>query len=126
MTKPRFDELIHAPTRLSIVALLAASEEISAPDDRTIRFRLKYPFPLLPDALAKTPPSICPIMPERLASTDPYKQVSEMVGADHGHLPDRLSRGFGLLQLGVEGTVLDGCADVEHADVDAFVGHLGV
>jgi DNA-binding transcriptional ArsR family regulator len=24
--KPRFDELIHAPTRLSIVALLAASE----------------------------------------------------------------------------------------------------
>lgn len=26
MTKPRFDELIHAPTRLSIVALLAATE----------------------------------------------------------------------------------------------------
>jgi DNA-binding transcriptional ArsR family regulator len=26
MIKPRFDELIHAPTRLSIVALLAASE----------------------------------------------------------------------------------------------------
>jgi DNA-binding transcriptional ArsR family regulator len=26
MTKPRFDELIHAPTRLSIIALLAASE----------------------------------------------------------------------------------------------------
>lgn len=27
MTTPRFDELIHAPTRLAIVALLAASEE---------------------------------------------------------------------------------------------------
>ena len=26
MTKPKFDELIHAPTRLSIVALLAATE----------------------------------------------------------------------------------------------------
>jgi DNA-binding transcriptional ArsR family regulator len=26
MTKPRFDELIHAPTRLAIVSLLAASE----------------------------------------------------------------------------------------------------
>ena len=26
MTKPRFDDLIHAPTRLSIVALLAASD----------------------------------------------------------------------------------------------------
>jgi DNA-binding MarR family transcriptional regulator len=26
MTRPRFDELIHAPTRLAIVSLLAASE----------------------------------------------------------------------------------------------------
>lgn len=26
MTKPKFDELIHAPTRLSIVSLLAATE----------------------------------------------------------------------------------------------------
>jgi peptide/nickel transport system substrate-binding protein len=62
-------------------ALLAAADEISAPDDTTILFRLKYPFPLLPDALAKTPPSMCPIMPERLAITDPYKQVTEMVGS---------------------------------------------
>src|SRR4051812_17810137 len=62
-------------------ALLAASDEIDAPDDRTIRFRLKHPFPLLPDALAKTPPSICPIMPERLAATDPFRQVTEMIGS---------------------------------------------
>jgi peptide/nickel transport system substrate-binding protein len=62
-------------------ALLAATDEISAADDRTIQFRLKYPFALLPDALAKTPPSMCPIMPERLAATDPYKQVTEMVGS---------------------------------------------
>ncbi len=62
-------------------ALIAATDEISARDDKTIQFRLKYPFPLLPDALAKTPPSICPIMPERLAVTDPYKQVTEMVGS---------------------------------------------
>jgi peptide/nickel transport system substrate-binding protein len=62
-------------------ALLTATDEISAPDDRTIQFRLKYPFPLLPDALAKTPPSMCPIMPERLAMTDPYKQVTEMIGS---------------------------------------------
>ena len=62
-------------------ALLAACDEIDAPDDRTIRFRLKAPFPLLPDALAKTPPSMCPIMPERLALTDPFKQVTEMVGS---------------------------------------------
>jgi len=62
-------------------ALIAATDEISAPDDTTVEFRLKYPFPLLPDALAKTPPSMCPIMPERLATTDPYKQVTEMVGS---------------------------------------------
>lgn len=62
-------------------ALLAATNELSAPDDRTIQFRLKSPFPLLPDALAKTPPSMCPIMPLRLAETDPMKQLTEMVGS---------------------------------------------
>ena len=40
-------------------ALMAATDEISAPDDTTILFRLKAPFPLLPDALGKTPPSMC-------------------------------------------------------------------
>ena len=62
-------------------ALLAATDEIAAADDRTIVLRLKHPFSLLPDALAKTPPSICPMMPERLAATDPYKQVTEMIGS---------------------------------------------
>jgi peptide/nickel transport system substrate-binding protein len=62
-------------------ALIAATDDITAPDDKTIQFRLKRPFPLLPDALGKTPPSMCPIMPERLAVTDPYKQVTEMVGS---------------------------------------------
>ncbi len=62
-------------------ALMAATDDLSAPDDRTILFRLKHPFPLLPDALGKTSPSACVIMPERLASTDPFKQVTEMVGS---------------------------------------------
>lgn len=62
-------------------ALMAATDEVSAADDRTIVFRLKHPFPLLPDALGKTAPSMCPMMPERLAATDPFKQVSEMVGS---------------------------------------------
>ncbi len=62
-------------------ALMAATDAIEAPDDKTVVFRMKYPFPLLPDALGKTPPSMCPIMPERLAQTDPYKQVTEMVGS---------------------------------------------
>jgi peptide/nickel transport system substrate-binding protein len=62
-------------------SLLAACDEISAPDDKTILFRLKRPFPLLPDALAKASPSMCPIMPDRLAGTDPFTQVTEMVGS---------------------------------------------
>ena len=62
-------------------AVIAAADEISSPDDTTLLFRMKAPFPLLPDALAKTPPSMCPIMPERLALTDPFKQVTEMVGS---------------------------------------------
>jgi peptide/nickel transport system substrate-binding protein len=62
-------------------ALIAATDELSAPDDRTIAFRLKVPFPLLPNALAKTPPSICAIMPERLAKTDAFTQVTEVVGS---------------------------------------------
>jgi len=62
-------------------ALLAATDEISAADDKTIVFRMKRPFALLPDALGKAPPSICAIMPERLASTDPQTQVTEMVGS---------------------------------------------
>ncbi len=62
-------------------AVMAAADEITAPDDRTIALRMRVPFPLLPDALAKTPPSMCPMMPERLALTDPFKQVTEMVGS---------------------------------------------
>lgn len=46
--------------------LLAVTDELIAPDDRTIRFRLIRPFPLLPDALGKAGFSICAIMPRRL------------------------------------------------------------
>ncbi|HUA55542.1 MAG TPA: ABC transporter substrate-binding protein [Candidatus Sulfotelmatobacter sp.] len=66
-------------------ALMAATGEVSASDDKTIVFRMKRPFPLLPDALGKAPPSICAIMPERLAATDPQTQVTEMVGSGPYH-----------------------------------------
>ncbi len=62
-------------------ALMAATDDLSAADDKTIVFRLKAPFPLLPDALGKTGSNICAIMPERLAKTDPFTQVTEMVGS---------------------------------------------
>lgn len=62
-------------------ALMARVDEISAADDKTIVFRLKEPFPLLPDALGHYSPSMCPIMPERLATQDPSKPLTEMVGS---------------------------------------------
>ncbi len=52
---------------------------LEAPDDRTIVWRLKKPFPFLPNALAKTQPT-CAIMPERLCA-DPWKQAPECVGS---------------------------------------------
>ncbi|WP_408904026.1 ABC transporter substrate-binding protein [Rhodopila sp.] len=61
--------------------LMAATDELSAKDDKTLVFRLKRPFPLLPDALGKTGSMMCPIMPERLAKTDPFTQITEMVGS---------------------------------------------
>lgn len=62
-------------------ALMAATDAIEAPEDRLLRIRLKRPFRLLPYALGKPGSPICAIMPERLAATDPYRQVTEMVGS---------------------------------------------
>ncbi len=62
-------------------ALFAALDELSAPSDKVLRFRLKYPFPLLPDALGKPTSNLPAIMPERLATTDAYRPVTEMVGS---------------------------------------------
>jgi peptide/nickel transport system substrate-binding protein len=55
-------------------------DALEAPDDKTLVWRLNKPFAFLPNALAKTQPT-CAIMPERLANTDPFKQVPEAVGS---------------------------------------------
>jgi peptide/nickel transport system substrate-binding protein len=62
-------------------ALMAATDEVTAADDKTIVFRLKRPFPLLPSALGKVSSNMCPIMPERIARTDPNTPITEMVGS---------------------------------------------
>ncbi len=62
-------------------ALIQATDELSAPDDRTIRFRLKRPFPYLPYALGKVAVPGCFMMPERLAKTDPLKVIPEVIGS---------------------------------------------
>ena len=62
-------------------ALIEQTDELVAETDRVVRFRLKKPFPLLPNALGKSGTSMPAMMPERLALTDPNKQVSEMIGS---------------------------------------------
>ena len=62
-------------------ALMKATDDLSAPDDKTIRFRLNKLFPLLPDALGKSPPVMPAMMPERLANTDAFTAVQEMIGS---------------------------------------------
>jgi len=70
-------------------ALMTMTEELSAPDDRTVRFRLKRPFPHLPEALAGPGANVPAIMPERLAATSPFTPVAEIVGSGpYRFLPD--------------------------------------
>jgi peptide/nickel transport system substrate-binding protein len=57
------------------------TEELAALDDRRLRFRLRQPFPMLPAALGTVVAPIPAIMPERLAVTDPFQQVREVVGS---------------------------------------------
>jgi peptide/nickel transport system substrate-binding protein len=61
--------------------LMAQTDELSAVDDRTLRFRLKAPFPLLAEALGKLSSPVPFIMPERLAQTSPQEQIREAVGS---------------------------------------------
>ena len=58
----------------------ARLDALEAKDDRTLVWRLSKPFASLPYALGKT--QLTPvIMPERLALTDPYKQIPEAIGS---------------------------------------------
>lgn len=51
-----------------------------AVDDKTFEVKLKRPFPLILEALGK-PDTPAFIMPERLAKTDAFKAVTEVVGS---------------------------------------------
>jgi peptide/nickel transport system substrate-binding protein len=61
--------------------LATVIDDMTSGDDKNFAIRLKKPFPLLIDAIAKVSSLALFIMPERLAKTDPYEQVTEMVGS---------------------------------------------
>ncbi len=67
------------------------TDEISARDDKTIVIRLKQPFAGLMDALGKPSSNVPFIMPERVANTDPFQQIS--VDSVVGSGPFKFERG---------------------------------
>ncbi len=56
-------------------------EEMKPLDDRAFEIKLKRPFPLLPVALGKGSANVCFIMPERVAKTDAFTQITDFVGS---------------------------------------------
>ncbi len=61
--------------------LAEATESWSAVNDKTFRLKLKKPFPLTLDALAKPSSNVPFIMPERIAKTDPFKNIEDPTGS---------------------------------------------
>ncbi len=58
--------------------MMARTNALVALDDKRLQFRLKKRFPLIPAILGG---ESCFIMPERMAKTDPYTQISETIGS---------------------------------------------
>src|SRR5216683_5509910 len=61
--------------------LKAIQQDLTAVDDRTVKWVLKKPFPKMLLALGKISTQVACIMPERIAKTDPFKQITEFVGS---------------------------------------------
>jgi peptide/nickel transport system substrate-binding protein len=61
--------------------ILAIQNELVAVDDRTFRWSLKSPYPKMLLALAKNNSPCSFVMPERIARTDPFQQITEYVGS---------------------------------------------
>jgi peptide/nickel transport system substrate-binding protein len=59
----------------------AIQNELSAVDDKIFKWALKQPFPKMLFALGKNSPPCAFMMPERIATTDPFKQITEYIGS---------------------------------------------
>ncbi|MCK8783706.1 ABC transporter substrate-binding protein [Roseomonas sp. NAR14] len=59
----------------------AIQNEVAAVDDRTFVWKLKSPYPKMKFALGKTNSPFGIVMPERIAKTDPFSQITEYVGS---------------------------------------------
>jgi peptide/nickel transport system substrate-binding protein len=59
----------------------AIQNDLTAVDDKTVRWSLKQPYPKMLLALAKNNSPCAFVMPERIAQTDPFKQITDYVGS---------------------------------------------
>ncbi|WP_200845143.1 ABC transporter substrate-binding protein [Roseomonas sp. 18066] len=59
----------------------ASQQELVALDDRSFRWVLKKPFPKMLLALGKNNAPCTFVMPERIAKTDPFTQITEYIGS---------------------------------------------
>src|SRR5882757_5409558 len=62
-------------------SIAAVLDEIKPDGDKGFTIKLREPFSLMLDALGKVSSLALFVMPERLANTDPFQQVTEMVGS---------------------------------------------
>src|SRR3954468_19672880 len=63
------------------VMIKALQQELVAVDERTVKWVPKKPFPKMLLALGKNSTPMAFIMPERIAKTDPFKQIDEYIGS---------------------------------------------
>ena len=61
--------------------IMKVTESLSAVDAKTFVWKLTRPYGLLLESLGKTTSRVAAIMPERVAKTDPEKQIEETVGS---------------------------------------------
>jgi peptide/nickel transport system substrate-binding protein len=61
--------------------LAQSTESWTAVNDRTFRLKLKKPFPFTLDALGKLSSNVPFIMPERIAKTDAFQNITEVIGS---------------------------------------------
>ncbi len=61
--------------------LAESTESWTAVNDKTFRLKLKKAFPLALEALAKPSSNVPFIMPERIARTDPFKNIEDPTGS---------------------------------------------
>jgi peptide/nickel transport system substrate-binding protein len=61
--------------------LMESVSGIKADNDKNFTISLKSPFPLMLNALGKLSSNVPFMMPERLAKTDPFRQIPEAIGS---------------------------------------------